>query len=119
MLTVESFYGVRVPLNGNEPREEVTLTEFDPDGEIKIVASALYAVCDLPDDQLLAVARRMSADDRLAVLQAYAGQRTNRRHKPGRAFERVPKATMAVTPAPRSTTRPMYSSHRPAIPRPS
>ena len=26
-----------------EPRDEVTLTDFDPDGEIKIVAAALYA----------------------------------------------------------------------------
>ena len=72
-----------------EARDEVTLTEFDPDGEIKIVASALYAVTDLPDDQLLAAARRMSADDRAAVLRAYVGDRGNRRHRPGRAFERT------------------------------
>jgi thymidylate synthase ThyX len=31
----------------------------------------------------------MSADDRAAVLAAYVGDRTNRRHKPGRAFERT------------------------------
>src|ERR1700682_5093592 len=31
---------------------EVTLTDFDPDGEIKVVAAALYSVSDLPDDQL-------------------------------------------------------------------
>ena len=72
-----------------EPRDEVTLTEFDPDGETKIVASALYASTTLPDDQLLAVARAMSADDRAAVLRAYIGNRANRRHKPGRAFERT------------------------------
>ena len=35
-----------------EPRPEVTLTDFDPDGEVRIVAAALYAVSDLPDDQL-------------------------------------------------------------------
>ena len=68
---------------------EVTLTEFDPDGEIKVVASALYGVSDLPDDQLTAIARRMSSDDRATLLRAYAGDRTNRRHKPGRAFERT------------------------------
>jgi thymidylate synthase ThyX len=68
---------------------EVTLTEFDPDGEIKVVASALYGVSDLPDDQLTAIARRMSNDDRAMLLRAYAGDRTNRRHKPGRAFERT------------------------------
>src|SRR5262249_43034821 len=72
-----------------EPREEVTLTDFDPDGEVKIVASALYPVSDLPDDQLLAIARGMSADERAAVLASYVGRRTNRRHKPGRAFERT------------------------------
>jgi thymidylate synthase ThyX len=68
---------------------EVALTDFDPDGEIKVVAAALYAVSDLPDDQLLRIARRMSADERSHVLHAYVGRRENRRHKPGRAFERA------------------------------
>ncbi len=72
-----------------EPRPEVTLTDFDPDGEIKIVAAALYAVTDLPDDHLIAIARAMLPDERVAVLRAYVGQRTNRRHRPGRAFERT------------------------------
>ncbi|MEP6919279.1 MAG: FAD-dependent thymidylate synthase, partial [Acidobacteriota bacterium] len=72
-----------------EPRDEVTLTDFDPDGEIKIVAAALYAVSGLPDDQLLAIARRMTPDDRTAALRAYVGPRSNRRHRPGRAFERT------------------------------
>ena len=73
----------------SERRDEVTLTDFDPDGEIKIVAAALYSVSDLPDDQLVAAARRMSADERAAVLCAYLGERGNRRHRPGRAFERT------------------------------
>jgi thymidylate synthase ThyX len=78
-------------LSGVEPdaRSEVTLTDFDPDGEIKIVAAALYAVSDLPDDQLFDVARRMTSDERARVLRAYTGNRANRRHKPGRAFERT------------------------------
>ena len=70
-------------------RDEVALTDFDPDGEIKVVAAALYAVSDLPDDHLLAVAKRMTNDERADVLRAYVGTRTNRRHKPGRAFERT------------------------------
>jgi len=72
-----------------DTRDEVTLTGFDPDGEIKVVASALYAASDLPDDQLLEAARRMTTDQRVAVLRAYAGRRGNRRHRPGRAFERT------------------------------
>lgn len=71
------------------PRDEVVLTDFDPDGEVKVVAAALYAVSDLPDDQLLEVARRMSDAERREVLAAYVGERQNRRHKPGRAFERT------------------------------
>src|SRR5438128_10271110 len=47
-----------------EPRDEVTLTDFDRDGETKVVAAALYAASALPDDQLQRIARRMSADDR-------------------------------------------------------
>ncbi len=70
-------------------REEVRLTDFDPDGELHVVAAALYSVTDLPDDQLVDVARGLSAEDRARVLKAYVGERTNRRHKPGRAFERT------------------------------
>jgi thymidylate synthase ThyX len=82
---------VRPRLDGidPEPRDEVTLTEFDPEGEIKVVAAAMYAASHVPDDQLLAIARAMSPDDRAAVLLAYIGDRANRRHKPGRAFERT------------------------------
>jgi len=74
---------------GPDTREEVTLTDFDPDGEVKVVAAALYAASDLPDDQLQGAARKMSADERLRALRAAVGDRTNRRHKPGRAFERT------------------------------
>ena len=74
---------------GPEPRDEVTLTDFDPQGETKVVAAALYSVSDLPDDQLLDIARRLTADERLSILRTYIGNRTNRRHRPGRAFERT------------------------------
>lgn len=79
----------RIGDTATQSRDEVTLTEFDPDGELKVVASILYSSSGLPDDQLLHVARSMSADDRAAVLRAYVGERANRRHKPGRAFERT------------------------------
>jgi len=72
-----------------EQRQEVTLSEFDPDGEVKVVASILYASSHLPDDQLLGIARAMDPEDRAALLRAYVGDRANRRHKPGRAFERT------------------------------
>jgi thymidylate synthase ThyX len=70
-----------------EPRDEVTLSDFDPDGEVKVIAAALYATSGLPDDQLRDVVRRMSTTERERVLAAYVGRRANRRHRPGRAFE--------------------------------
>ena len=70
-----------------DSREEVTLTEFDPDGEIKIVAAALYPASGLPLDRLLAIASGMTTEERVRVLRTYAGDRENRRHRPGRAFE--------------------------------
>ena len=73
----------------SEERPEVTLSDFDPDGEVKVVAAALYSVSDLPDDQLFSLARKMPFEDRAAILRSYVGNRTNRRHKPGRAFERT------------------------------
>jgi thymidylate synthase ThyX len=72
-----------------EDRPEVALTDFDPDGEMKVVAAALYDTSALPDDQLVAAARHISPDDRAHLLRAYVGNRANRRHKPGRAFERT------------------------------
>ena len=71
------------------PQPEVALTDFDSDGEVKVVAAALYESSRLPERQLLQIARGMSAGDRAAVLRAYVGDRVNRRHRPGRAFERT------------------------------
>jgi thymidylate synthase ThyX len=71
------------------PQPEVSLTDFDPEGEIKVVAAALYSSSRLPDRQLMEIARGMSAEERAKVLRAYAGERANRRHRPGRAFERA------------------------------
>jgi len=72
-----------------EPIQEVMLTEFDPEGEIKVVAAALYESSQLPEKKILELAREMGTDDRAAVLRAYVGKRENRRHRPGRAFERT------------------------------
>src|SRR5262245_13733173 len=69
--------------------DEVTLTDYDPEGEVKVIAAALYAVSCRPDAELVEIARRMTADERNAVLAAYVGKRLNRRHRPGRACERT------------------------------
>jgi thymidylate synthase ThyX len=70
-------------------RPEVVLVDWDPDGEAKVAAAALYAVSDLPDDQLLTYVRGLPPEDRAALIRSAVGQRQNRRHKPGRAMERT------------------------------
>jgi len=83
-VAAESLAGVQA-----QGSPDVALTDFDPEGETRVVAAALYAASTLPDDQLLEVARGMSHEQRSQVLRAYAGRRVNRRHKPGRAYERT------------------------------
>jgi thymidylate synthase ThyX len=74
---------------GLDGADEVTLTDFDPDGEVKVVAAALYAVSDRSDRALQTIARALTPQQRADVLRAYVGARKNRRHRPGRAFERT------------------------------
>ena len=67
----------------------VRLLDFDPDGEDKLIAAMLYESVDVPEERVLAKVRAMGADQKRAVADAYIGDRRNRRHKPGRAFERI------------------------------
>jgi len=70
-------------------RPEVTLVDWDPEGEAKVAAAALYAQTDLPDDVLLRHVGALPAAEQARIIRAYAGDRGNRRHKPGRAMERI------------------------------
>jgi thymidylate synthase ThyX len=72
-----------------DPAAEVTLVDFDPDAEDKLLAAICYSHSHLPETTLIERVRTLGADERVALLRAYVGERSNRRHKPGRAFERV------------------------------
>jgi thymidylate synthase ThyX len=73
------------PAGPAEP--EVTLVDHDPDGEERVVAHALWPASGLPLADVRAAVARMGDDDRLRVLRAYAGDRADRRERPGRALE--------------------------------
>ncbi|MDP8930486.1 MAG: FAD-dependent thymidylate synthase, partial [Actinomycetota bacterium] len=72
---------------------EVTLVDWSPrhpaDAEIELVTGMLYPAVALPETQLRRVVADLPAEDRRRVVAAYVGERGNRRHRPGRAFERV------------------------------
>ncbi len=86
---MENVVGHVVP-TGTSANEAPTvrLVDFDPEAEVKMVASMLYPYTHLPEDQLERQVRAMGVEDRLSIMRAYVGERTNRRHKPGRALER-------------------------------
>ncbi len=69
--------------------DSVELVDYDPDGEIKMIAAMLYPHTSLSERTIESRVAAMSADERLAVVRAYCGDRQNRRHRPGRALERV------------------------------
>lgn len=67
--------------------EEVVLVDYDKDAEERVIAAALYPYCSSSMESLLRQAKAMPQGEREKVLAAYSGDRANRRHKPGRAYE--------------------------------
>ena len=84
-VLVDEFFSDQIA----DDSDEVTLVDFDPDGENKVIAAICYAQSHLPESQILARVDAMSAQDKTSLLLAYVGERKNRRHRPGRAFERT------------------------------
>jgi thymidylate synthase ThyX len=82
---VDSLFAGETP----EASPTVTLVDFDPDAEDKLLAAICYPHSHLSEQQLLDRVARLGAAERLALVRAYVGERENRRHKPGRAFERI------------------------------
>ena len=82
---VDEYFGALDP----EDAAEVELTDFDPQGEDNLLAAICYSSSHLPEHQLIDQVRELSHDRRVALIRAYVGERENRRHKPGRAFERI------------------------------
>ena len=66
----------------------VTLVDWDPDAEVKVVTAMLYPYTHLSEDELARRVSEMTVQQRMEVMDSYAGERTNRRHRPGRALER-------------------------------
>ncbi|HEX5367234.1 MAG TPA: FAD-dependent thymidylate synthase [Acidimicrobiales bacterium] len=71
-----------------EEEARVELVEWDPDAEVRLVTAMLYPYTDQPETVVEARVRDLPVHERMAVVRAYVGDRANRRHRPGRAFER-------------------------------
>jgi thymidylate synthase ThyX len=86
----DAMFGPAAPTGGPTPGgdPEVRLLDWDPDAEVKLVAAILYPYTHLPEQVIEERVSRLSAEERLDVLRNYAGERLNRRFRPGRALER-------------------------------
>ncbi len=74
------------------PRDEgdvVRLVGYDPEGETRILEAIVFETSTLSDEQARAVVDGLDGRARQDLFSAYVGERTNRRHRPGRAFERT------------------------------
>jgi thymidylate synthase ThyX len=73
----------------DEPEEQVRLISFDPDGERRVLEAIVFGNSTVSHDEAERRVLGMSADDRQKLMTTYVGERSNRRHRPSRAFERT------------------------------
>jgi len=67
----------------------VRLVDWDPEGERKVLAAICYPHSTVGEEEILRRVARLGRAEQAALFAAYVGERTNRRHLPGRALERT------------------------------
>ena len=81
--------------NDQQPTlNRATLIDYHPKNEFDIIADILYehdlaSGLSLTDIQTLVDNKHWSDDQLATIINTYVGRRLNRRHKPGRAFEKI------------------------------
>jgi len=68
---------------------KVTLLRYDEDAVDSVVAAILFPYSEYAEADLLQTVAALPADAKERIIADYLGERSNRRHKPGRAFERA------------------------------
>jgi thymidylate synthase ThyX len=73
-----------------EEEEEPAVRLLDVQGnEIDLLTSCLFEASSSPEEEIRTRVEGMSSEERAALIAVLIGPRTNRRHRPGRGFERV------------------------------
>ncbi len=85
------------PAGGPSGHPSVTLLDFDPDGESKVIAAICAPLTHRSEEEVRRRVDLLGAEEKRALLRAYVGDRKNRRHRPGRAFERTDYRFEVVT----------------------
>jgi thymidylate synthase ThyX len=77
------------PAGGPSGQPSVALLDFDPEGEEKVIAAICAPLTNRSEEEVLRRVGMLGSEEKRSLLRAYVGDRTNRRHRPGRAFERT------------------------------
>ena len=75
------------PVSDEFPDVSVKLARFDPEGEKRVAASIIFAQSQQTMAAAIDAADLLTEAELAAIIGHYVGDRQNRRHKPGRAFE--------------------------------
>ena len=69
--------------------DEVRLLDWETDADAKLATAALFPYSELSESEIRLRVEAMSDRERARIIAAYVGDRANRRHSPGRAWERI------------------------------
>ncbi len=78
-----------LPDNHAPATDPVRLTDVWPRNEFDIIPDILYEHSNLSLSELRAQVDSWTYNQKIEVLEAYIGERLNRRHRPGRALEKI------------------------------
>lgn len=78
-----------LPKNHAQQSDAVTLTDIWPRNELDVIPDMLYEHSHLPLESIRDDVAKWSYKQKVSVFNAYIGERLNRRHRPGRALEKI------------------------------
>lgn len=87
--TVRSMADKYLSDKHSTPGENVTLSAVWPRNEIDVVPDMLYEHAGLSLQEIKDQVAEWTYDQKLEIFEAYMGERLNRRHRPGRALEKI------------------------------
>lgn len=82
-----AFLDQTAPPVAHNPSAKALLARYDADAMDAVVGAILFSASALPKQTVAARVQTLSAAQKEEIVRAYVGERQNRRHKPGRAFE--------------------------------
>lgn len=74
---------------GDESSGDVRLVSFDPEGERRVLEAIVFGNSAMSHSEAVRCVEKMNDLERAHLIDTYVGDRKNRRHRPGRAFERT------------------------------